>query len=213
MKFENQTSTTDTFSVSCFAELEEQMPLSGRNLVTVLLCVVMAMPALSPPALRHSHADGETSHRHHVAKSQHREGSQARGHKHSHSSRHHHRVAAAVRDSHAEDASLLTKSPVEHFHVFWLGFRRFLSQSLPTSERSDSPPSLANVNQWVPLVPETNLTSSVQDESTLLTADAFLPTELTPQLSACSAPRPPQTPAACLLCDTARHERSGVLVV
>jgi hypothetical protein len=151
------------------------MELSDRNLVTPLLIVVMAMPVMSPPALRHSHADGETSHRHHVAKSEHREGPQARGHKHSHSSRHHHRVAAAVKDSHAEDASLLTKSPVEHFHVFWLGFRGFLSQSLPTSERSDSQPSLANVDQWVPLVPEINLPSSVHDESTFLTADAFLP--------------------------------------
>jgi hypothetical protein len=189
------------------------MQFFGRNLVTVLLCVVMAMPALSPPALRHSHADGETSHRYHVAKSQHRERAHARGHKHSHSSRHHHRVNAAVKGSHGDDASLLTKSPVEHFHVFWLGFHGLLSQSLPTSERSDSKHPLVSATEWVPLVPETNLPSSVQDQSTFLTADAFLPTELTPLLPAASAPRPPQTPAACLLCDTARHERSGVLLV
>lgn len=188
------------------------MRLFGRKLVTLLLIALMTMPVMSSPVLRHRHADGDTPHRHHVAKAEHREESHARGHKHSHSSRHSHRVdALAAKDSHDVHAAVLAKSSVEHFHVFWLGFQGFLP--LPTSDQSDSPRPMANADQWVPLIPEVNLPSADRAASNLLTPDDFLPTELTPRLPARSVPRPPQPSAALLLCDTARHERSGVLVI
>lgn len=121
--------------------------------MTLLLIALMALPAVPSPALRHRHADGDTSHRHHVAKAERREESHARGHTHSHSLRHSHRVdALAAKDSHDGHAAVMVKSLVEHVHVFWLGFQGFLP--LPTSDRSDLPRPMANVDQWVPLVSE-----------------------------------------------------------
>ncbi len=100
------------------------MGLLTRNLVTLLLIAVMAMPTVSSPALRHSHADGDKSHRYGIPT--------VERHGHSHSSRHsHHADAATAKHSHDDRVSDSAQSPVEHLHVFWLG----IQSSLPSSVR------------------------------------------------------------------------------
>lgn len=186
------------------------MRFLSRNLVTVLLIVVMAMPALSSPALRHSHADGDRSHDHRVVHHGH-----SHGPNHSHSSRHHHRHhhtdAKTAKHSHDGDEAHSAMPPVEHYHVFWFGFATSLPLSAP--ERSDSPRAISKMNQWVPLVSEFRLPDAAQDGSSLVAVDHCTPTGLTPRLPNRSEAHPPQTSAMVLLCDTARRERSGVLVV
>ena len=54
----------DTFRREGF---EEDMRSFGHILMTLLLIAVMAIPAVSPPALRHSHTDGDKSHQHGAA--------------------------------------------------------------------------------------------------------------------------------------------------
>lgn len=188
------------------------MRFLSRNLVTVLLIVVMAMPALSPPALRHSHAAGDRPHDHRVAQRGH---SHSHGPTHSHSSRHHHRhhrtdVTTAKHSHDAGEAHSATP-PVEHYHVFWFGFTTSLP--LPAPEHSDSPGAMPKKDQWVPLAPEIRLPDATQDGSTLVAVDLCTPTCLTPRLPDRSEAHPPRRCAIVLLCDTARRERSGVLVV
>ena len=174
------------------------MRLLGRKLVTLLLVVVMAMPAVSSPALRHSHADGDKSHQHGV------ESAERHGHSHTHG----HANATKAKHSHDDRVS---QSPVEHLHVFWFGFQTSLPLSAP--ESSDSPRPMASTEQWVPLISEVTLPDAAQDGSTMLAVDLFTPSGLTPRLPARSEVRPPHESAVALLCDAARHERSGVLVI
>lgn len=184
------------------------MRFTARNLVTLLLIAVMAMPAVSPPALRHRHADGDKSHQHGVATV---ERSQTSGSRHSHSSQHSHRVETVMaKESHDDRPTPSANSPVEHLHVFWFALQSSLP--VPAPERSDSPRSSASTEQWVPLISEVTLPDASQVGSHIPAFDLLMPTELTPRLPAQSEVRLRQ-PAVALLCDTARRERSGVLVI
>lgn len=186
------------------------MRFLGRNLMTLLLIAVMALPAVSSPALRHSHTDGDRSHQHSVATIKHRQDADARGHKHS--TRHkHHADATPATTSHDERASQSAQSPVVHLHVFWFGFQSSLPLSDP--DRSDSRPPNPGAEQWVPLISEISLPNAAQDGSTILAVDLLTPTGLMPRLPARSEVRPPRESAMALLCDAARRERSGVLVI
>lgn len=186
------------------------MRLSARNLSTLLLIAVMAMPAVSSPAVRHRHADGDKPHQHGVASAD------RHGHSHTHGSRHsprHSHSADATKAKHSHDgrASHSAQSPVEHLHVFWFGFQSSLP--LPAPERSDSPRPTASTEQWVPLISEVTLPDASQLGSHIPALDLLTPTELTPRLPAHSKIRPLRQSAVALLCDTARRERSGVLVI
>ncbi len=184
------------------------MRLPGRHLMTLLLIAVMAIPAMSSPALRHSHADGDQSHQHGTASGE----RHAHVPGHSHSPRHHHSAdAAQTKHTHDDRASHSPQSPDEHQHVFWFGFQTSLP--LPTPERSDSPRPTASTDQWVPLISEVTLPDASLVGSHIPEADLLTPTELTPRLPARSEVRPRQRSAVALLCDTARRERSGVLVI
>ena len=188
------------------------MRMLGRNLVTLLLIAAMAIPAVSSPGLRHSHVDGDKSHEHGVATVEPHGHSHQHGSKHSHSSRHVHKTeATSAKHSHDGRATHCASSPVEHCHVFWLGLECSWPLSVP--DRSDSRQPVPNADQWVPLIPEINLPDSAHEESSILATDFLSPTKLTPRLPARSEVRPRRQPAAALLCDTARRERSGVLVI
>ena len=188
------------------------MRLSARNLVTLLLIAVMAFPAVSSPALRHSHADGDKSHPHGVASTERHGHSHTHGPRHSHSQRHRHSVdATKAKHSHDNRANHSAQPPVEHLHVFWFGFQSSLPLSAP--ERSDSPRSSASTEQWVPLISEVTLPDASQVGSHLPAVDLFTPTVLMPRRPARSEVHPRQQAVVALLCDAARRERSGVLVI
>ena len=186
------------------------MRFFGRNLVTLLLIAVMALSAVSSPALRHSHTDGDQSHQHSVATVEHRQDAHACDHKHS--TRHHrHADATRTKKPHDERASQSAQSPVVHLHVFGFGFQSSLPLSDP--DRSDSRPSNPGAEEWVPLISEISFPNVAQDGSTILAVDLLTPTGLMPRLPARSEVRPPRESAMALLCDAARRERSGVLVI
>lgn len=180
------------------------MRFLARNLVTLLLIAVMAMPAVSSPALRHRHADGDKSHRHGVETVE-RDG-------HSHSAPLSDRVGTTTaKHAHDERVSDSAQLQVEHLHVFWFGFQTSMPLSAP--ESSDSPRPMVSTEQWVPLISEVTLPDGAQDELDMLAIDLSTPTGLTPRLLARSEVRPPHESVVALLCDTARRERSGVLVI
>jgi len=184
----------------------------GFKLVTLLLIVEMAMPAMSFPALRHSHANGDRSHRHDVATHDRHGHSHANGFRHSKGSRHrHHSESTTAKRSHEHRSIQFAQPPFEHLHVFWLGFEFSMPLSVP--ERPDSPRPIATTEQWVPLISEVTLAEASQVGSQNLVFDRLTPTELTPRLPARSEVVPPRELAVTLLCDTARRARSGVLVI
>jgi hypothetical protein len=188
------------------------MRFSGRNVVTVMLIVVMTTPALSSPALLHSHADGNKPHSHHAPVVAHHEHSHSHGQRHSHSSRHHHRAGEkAAKHSHDVPATNSATPPTGHYHVYWFGFT--VSLPLPTPQHPDSQRTMPNLDQWVPLVSDIRLPDSVPDGSSVVLVDLCTPTELTPRLPDRSEAQPLRRCPIVLLCDTARRERSGVLVV
>ena len=184
------------------------MRLLGRNLMTLLLIAVMTIPAASSPALRHSHTDGDKSHQHGATSAE----RHAHGPRHSHSSRHRQSAdAAQAKHSHGSRPIHSAQSPVEHLHVFWFGFQSSLPLSAP--EQSGSPRPTASTEQWVPLISEVTLPNASRIGSPIPAMDLLLPTELTPRLPARSKVRPPHESVVAWLCDTARRERSGVLVI
>ncbi len=184
----------------------------GCKLVTLLLIIEMAMPAMSSPALRHSHANGDRSHRHDVATHDRHGHSHANGFRHSKASRHrHHPETTTAKHSRGHRPSQFAQPQVEHLHVFWLGFEFSMPLSAPV--HPDSPRPMASTEQWVPLISEVILPEASQVGSESLAFDRLTPTELTPRLPARSEVRPPHELAVTLLCDTARRARSGVLVI
>ncbi len=188
------------------------MRVLALNLVTLVMIAVMAIPAVSSPAFRHRHVDGDKSHQHGVASAERHEHWHSHGPKKSQSPRHSH-AADVTKAKHAHDdrTSHSAQPPVEHLHVFWFGFE--FSLPLSTPGHSDSPRLTASTEQWVPLISEVTLPGSPQDGSRILAVDLLMPTGLTPRLPARSEVRPLRQPAVALLCDTARRERSGVLVI
>ena len=172
------------------------MRLFARNLVTLLLIAVMALPAVSSPALRHRHEDGDLSHEHDVASAE----------RHSHGAE-----ATTAKHSHEELSGHSAQLPIEHLHVFWFGIQTSMPLSAP--DQSESPRPIASAEQWVPLISEISLPDAAQDGSTMLAVDLLTPTGLTSRLPARSEVRPPHESAVALLCDAARRERSGVLVI
>lgn len=183
----------------------------GRNLLTLFLIALMAIPAVSAPVLRHSHADGDTLHRHSAATVVGHGHSHAHGAKHSHSPRHVHRLGATAKHTHKNSATRSAALPVAHAHLFWFGFE--WSLPIPASGRSDSDRLAASVEQWVPLVSEIVLQDASQAGASIVAADRALPAELEPHLVVRSVNRPLNEPIVAWLCDTARRERSGVLVI
>ncbi len=184
----------------------------ARKLVTLLLIALLAMPAMSSPGLRHRHANGDKSHRHDVTTFARHEHSHARGATHSHSSRHRHGDAMATakhsHDRHVKDSAQV---PVEHAHVFLLGIE--FSIPIPQSERSDTPQPIANAERWIPLISEVSLPKDAHEGTRFLADDLFAPVELMPRWPARSEVRPLRDSAEAFLCDTARRERSGVLII
>lgn len=181
----------------------------GRNLLTLLLIALMAIPAVSPPVLQHSHADGNTSHRHGAVIVAGHGHSHAHGAKHSHSSRHVHRSGTTAKHTHNNSAVRSAAFPVTHAHLFWFG----IEWSVPGSDRSDSGRWDSSVEQWVPLVSEIVLPEARQDGSSVVATDRAMPTGLEPLLTVRSVDRSLNERAMTWLCDIARRERSVVFVI
>lgn len=182
-----------------------------HHLLTLLLIALIAMPAVSPPVLRHRHEHGETSHQHVTTTAVTHKHLHAHGAKHSHSARHVHVSQTTAKHAHEKLVARVTAVPVTHTHLIWFGIE--WSVPVPASERSDSTPPTASVEQWVPLIPEVVLPDGGQDGSSIVAAACGLPSELEPRVAVRSVIFPLNEPVMARLCDIARRERSGVLVV
>jgi hypothetical protein len=164
------------------------------TICSFLMAPLLLGVSLAPPPLRHLHDGGSRPHSHQQA---------------SHAP-HHHGHRHAHRHSH-ETASI---EPQAHLHLSWL----FIDWSFPVQSPGDSDPSERGT-QLPPAVTakaSAPATHAVDDGSRWLDLSLFgAGHELAPTFEVLRSPSfgDALRPAGGLLCDTARRERSGVLLI
>lgn len=171
-------------------------------MVVVLLATALVVAGLVPPAVRHTHAGGDdpfhahpAGHSHHVATIHHHEGEEQH-------------AQLGLEDHHR--ATVLER--VAHLHFSWFGIGLTLADG-PSAGRSDT--GLPSSSALVQLLDEQPASAPGPCLGHLPRLVALGPGILhlpavEPCLAACAAPMPG---VATLLCDRARHERSGVQLI
>jgi hypothetical protein len=176
----------------------------------VLLAAMVALATLMPEPIRHAHAGGEHPHSHdadgHVHYPADDLPNEADHHGHANSCHSH-------GDHHAlngHEAELLTAS-TSHWHYFWFGLNVTLSDPLSGHESNEADHDAV---PWIGLA-SNDTVSLVPPQVSLaefLSLDATQAFASGPTLCIIRCNAPPQRIAA-PLCDTARHERSGVQLI
>lgn len=193
--------------------VDRRMPdvVNGRfqRVMRVAVSAGLLTMALTPPAVRHSHADGERRHKHApegdpltsgVADAQVVSGTHRHRHPHSHVT-----IAPVERQ--------YSRGSVNHLHIAWLGFDFVLpAPELPASSQDDEG---RMAQKLVPLFAANDFSVELQPAPTIAATMLFAPK--LPSIDGL-----PAFAALCItsvgaisnhLCDTARHERSGVQLI
>ncbi len=162
-----------------------------------LLAVLVIGGSISPPAYRHAHAGGDVAHNHRSQNGQKQVDSHGNG---CHCDCHHH----AAHHGHASEA------PTAHVHV---GLP-WIELTLPTSDDSDSDPSRSDRDDLPVIVRVIDDYVPNSDGGGDASTHAVTKSPIRSHVVVSSTPSlkhaQPTAPSV-LLCDTARHERSGVL--
>lgn len=172
-----------------------------RTGATLLLSAVVMAGTVVSPVVRHSHSGGERAHDHVAASTvhEHRHGQEHDGREH-HGHRHAHR--------HSHDASLNGASP--HVHLNFLGWALFLPAPLSDPLDAHGNSTAEPQPRLVRLVDHDQIHS--RDSSPALGMSG-MPSILVSYESVAPVRRlwdPQILSSAQPLCDSARHERSGV---
>jgi hypothetical protein len=173
--------------------------------VRLVLSAALLASAGATPGIQHSHEGGNRPH-HHTAKVEHSHSHSYHHHEHSHHE-HSHVAAAPIREAAFEISNCF-----RHLHVFWLGMElTFPSPASPNDQNSAS-------DGRTQFVATSLLGNSAVSQQTHRAPDALLtPIATHGPDSIVTVPisgRFSNTPAAVTpLCDTARHERSGVQLI
>lgn len=188
---------------------------SAQTAARWLLSAMLALSGLAPPAIEHAHRDGDRAHGYHrehgaVIGSWDHDADHATGHPHHHADHGARLGQGSLAVAHLE-VEPAAGSPVVHRHLLWLGFELTLpapAEKQPYDEGAGSggetfvrligeqPPELARPALAVdrppaPLAaPPERITAASARQSLAATAVVAAP-----------------------LCDTARHERSGVQLI
>lgn len=183
-----------------------------KSLTAFLSCSVLAS-ALMPPALCHSHADGDRHHSHKTHEHQHADSHHhTRDAGHGHSSPDHHETAAIESKRFSEETSV---SPA-HIHLTILGLA--FSLPSPRGQGSKAPflpfDSSGDDFEVVRLTDDTLTLSPVDLNSAVDVSIAYFLTVDDASESGIEFAQQTRDGAACRvrLCDVARLERSGVLL-
>jgi hypothetical protein len=180
--------------------------INRQNLLRWLLSALLIATTTMPPGVCHAHAQGDVPHRHDRAAAGHRHmhGQHIHSHPHRHDS-----LDGGVAVDFNRDRDARDVAPVlAHMHLSWLGFEFTLpASSIPDDSdpnRGGSAPCFVR-----PLgddVAEIRLQTDANQMTLVGAADVLLAAK-----PVCLIAPHAFKPAHCtLLCDTARHERSGV---
>ena len=175
------------------------MKFPCRKIVGASVIMLMALASVAPRGYSHSH-----------------EATPCREHEHSHQGHSHaHDHIVCHRHCHAtaqEESQAVMLSPHSHRHLFWWGLE-FVLPPLPTNESGDAPGDFDGAQLSLlasrPSEAVVEMTAPPVVVPTMLLALASELVPITAHLAAAAAQRPESN----LLCDSARHERSGVLLI
>jgi hypothetical protein len=199
------------------------MPSSPlKTLVHCMLAAVVLMGGWVPPAVQHAHAGGDRSHTHvpHGNGHPHHHGDAG----HNHDGHDHDGPGDGCRHRHGDQShksicepggNAVRQKPVSHRHFSWLGFEF----TLPLRDAEDSE---RQERDWLPSVLAVFRLGNESAESAWLAAGgstllgdltaahafSFGSADVICAAGLCRAPL-----VTGFLCDTARHDRSGVLLI
>lgn len=173
-----------------------KIPRQRKRIVAWLLAVIVVVGVVSPPGYRHTHVGGDARHDHQSQIEHQQSLADLERHGHHHATHH--------------TASLTGHVVHTHAAILWIGITLSVpanSDSEPSkSDRDDLPVLVRIADACLPTAGDRSSTSSfTAAESPVLTTAAV------PSSSSTKYAQP--TVASVLLCDTARHERSGVLCI
>ena len=169
------------------------------------LAALVVFIGTMPPALVHTHSSwGRPGHHHALVHNPSHESSAASHHHHAHAGHHHRHSHSAAPEHEVSDA-------VPHMHFVWFGFEltsRIPADHRPHDDRSGQPDFF-----FVHLIDYSWKPGQSNGAPT-----HFLSPRIAPSPVETQAPLQQASfvsiPSACvLLCDTARHERSGVQLI
>ena len=170
-----------------------------HNAISLLLAAALLTNSVAVTHFSHIHAGGEECHSH---------GAEAdHGHVGCHEGGHAHEGISAERDDDG-NVTHLTTGPIPHAHVSLFGFMFSLPSSDKSGPNEDEPDELAALDDDPAIVPINHLVrcDDVRPGSPLsCPGDTIVQIPATKTLCA-QVPTPP-------LCDRARFERSGVLLI
>ena len=175
--------------------------LTSKKLISVVLAGILLAASIAPPGIRHTHSVAESDGIHH----QHKDGQQFAGHGHSHHNDEQRRVSAWQ-----ETGTQISGSPTRHLHFYFLGLELTLPDSTPEEGDDNS-------------LRKTEVLAVAQGHKLQLfqttSSDPTLPNPVLSTHSTAPSSAPMQTivlrtppVSSAPLCDTARFERSGVLL-
>jgi hypothetical protein len=180
----------------------------------MLLAAMVAMATVMPEPIRHSHPGGEQSHSHDADGHVHHSANGLASANVAEAEHHDHGIG---RHSHGVDHGLcgseshVLTAAASHWHYSWFGFNVTLPDPTAGHEREQDDRDFA---PWIGVSSNDNisLARTQASPSEFLSLDADWPDMAVPTLCIIIGAAPPQRSAA-PLCDSARHERSGVQLI
>ena len=188
------------------------------NLLTMLLSCSVFLTALVPPAVSHSHTVSDLPHTQKVSEQEQCQQAHIHNHTHGNGHSHHHQQTSCPENSGSQTKRHSEAIPVSAAHVHFTFFGLSLSLPSPHDAGSNAPfmpgdygdeSGVIRITDDTLTVSRVDITSAVDVSIALLvTVDAAV------ALESEAAQRRHRTAADHIrLCDSARHERSGVLLI
>ena len=180
--------------------------IAGR----ILLAASVLLASSGTPGICHAHDDGDRPHVHHVTPAQ-----AIKRHRHEHAHHEHahagHHVAGDGRHAEPDDATVGCSQCQRHLHFStWFG----LSITLPSPSDEDESGDGSGRPVTMVIVPSSDVTAvATRGDDSLAAMPLNQDADLVADACAVATAQPDfrSLPVvAALLCDTARHERSGV---
>ena len=177
-----------------------------QDLLRWLLSAFLIATTTMPPGVCHAHPQGDVPHRHDRALAGHRHIHGQHGHSHAHR---HDSLDGGVAVDFNRDRETRDAAPVRaHMHLNWLGFEFTLpASSIP----DDSDPNRGGSSPcFVRPLGDAVADIRLQTGTIHLLLDGAVDVLLTAEPVCLVAPHASKPASGPSLCDTARHERSGV---
>ncbi|MBD3675744.1 MAG: hypothetical protein HUJ26_19725 [Planctomycetaceae bacterium] len=175
-----------------------------RTFMSLLLTAGMLFASFTPPALLHAHEDGHQTHDHYSQQDIDTAGEHLHEHSHAHENEHTHCHPK-------QPASQFVPSLASHIHLTLFGFEFTLPKGQTPGEDNENGSGSSTVIRW--LDREINARSSISTDYLLNNLLVLVSDDLEKIDAVASQETSEVTLSSLPLCDSARRERSGALLI